>query len=224
MDEKSVVKNILEEIGIPYTENEAVLKEKILELSSDAVIRLKNLLNFNQKKLSNNSFGKYSRFLSDVLRIKRFHHVNPQLLTCEDNFHSNILPEISISNKIVAGISIWGLYLNYKSKQTNKAKDCKYLFMLLLKIRKSILNNTFFKIKYQQSNIQIKRNKLKNILIRRHIRYNSILRNYWNKFKDYRKVNPSNLIIPQPPRQRVYCKRARKIINASLCIIFIYIS
>ena len=106
MDEKSVVKNILEEIGIPYTENEAVLKEKILELSSDAVIRLKNLLNFNQKKLSNNSFGKYSRFLSDVLRIKRFHHVNPQLLTCEDNFHSNILPEISISNKIVAGISI----------------------------------------------------------------------------------------------------------------------
>jgi uncharacterized protein YozE (UPF0346 family) len=141
MDETATIKNILKEVGLAFIDNELILKEEILKLSSDMVIRIKELLDLYKKNVSCTSYRKYSVFLNDILKAKNFYYENPELILSEDAFDDTVYPKTSKKCiKIVDGVSIWGLYLNQK----NNSRDF-YCNVALLNnlLQKYLIKNVF---------------------------------------------------------------------------------
>lgn len=198
MEEQAIIRNILFEIGINDYESEIILKDQIHNLTSDLVIRLKNLLDFSKKQLSEYSYKRYSKFLNDVLKVKRHYIENPSLLSCEESFDESLLPRKTRNNsKIVHGLSLWGLNLRQKGKVSLRNKEIKHIFTVLSSIRQYLLRHVFACIQQRSfQSLQIKR-LLKSLIIRLSIRtYNAKKISFYH-FSSIQKAPKSiSLVIP----------------------------
>ena len=214
MEEEGTVRAILQEIGIKYDGNESSLQEEIHKLTSDLIIRLKNLLDFNKKQISQHSYQRYSKFLNNVLKVKRYNIDNQALLLCEDVFDETILPPIIYNNsKITHGISLWGLNLKHKSRISIKKKDTKHFYMILSSIFRRLLANSFNCIALQSYLRFGNRKLLKNVMLRSYMRNFQLLRKGFLQFSDYHKNFELNR------RKKINSRSTTYSVQPSICLI-----
>lgn len=185
MGDKAIVQNILNQVGLRYSEDEQRLQEDIKNSSSNLIIRIKNLLDHNKSSFPEDLYIKYSYFLTETLNIKRRVLENNVLLYCGDLFNEEILPCPSKNIKKVShGIGLWGLYMKQKIKDTALPNSSKYLFTIIGKITIKTLCFSFSKIKDHRAKIELRGAKLKNLLLKKNLKSLPGIRKKFLKFSD----------------------------------------
>ncbi|OMJ91448.1 hypothetical protein SteCoe_6032 [Stentor coeruleus] len=203
MDEKDIVQSILKQVGIKYSENEQSLQEDIKKSSSNLIIRIKNLLDHNKSSFHEDSYIKYSHFLTETLNIKRRVLENKALLCCGDFFNKEILPcPTKNIKKVSHGIGLWGLHMKQKTKDTRLPNNTKYLYAIICKITVKILCFSFSKIKDHRARIELGRIKIKNLLLKKILKSQTGIRKKFLKFSDACKKKTMSIKIAEEMRRK----------------------
>jgi hypothetical protein len=110
MEDFLVIQSILQSVSLDFNQNEQELQKKVDRLPSNSIIRLKNLLEFNKSRVSLETFKKYSKFLNDLLRVRRMNLELMEFSYFLNEFDENVKPNES-KVQVVDGISLWALSL-----------------------------------------------------------------------------------------------------------------
>lgn len=146
MEEIPIIQSILVSVGLDFNENESELKTSVMKLTSNSIIRLKNLLDFNKNKLSEETFKKYSRFLNDLLRLRRTNMESLEFSFFLNEFDPQIKPTES-SFRVVDGISLWALSLCEENNKRQVPNFVQRIEMILRKSNKVMVIFAFCGIK-----------------------------------------------------------------------------
>lgn len=185
MDEKTIIQSILSQVGLKYSENEMLLREEIHKSSSDLIIRVKNLLDTSKNSIPEEIYKRYSKFLTEVLRLKRYDQESKGFLCCEDIFNEEILPyESNNVRKVPHGTSLWGLHIQKKTKDQTLPSNAKYFIAIAEVLLIKAMAFPFGKIKESKIRLEMKKLKLKYLILKKRLECLPGIRKRFLKFSD----------------------------------------